>query len=187
MLLGSSVRVWLDRVDDGSICPAYIGCPLAGSVEFVTVEVMARNLKAAGLAGRVLVGPELVQTVEKGQRRAGPGLIRDCDAVLDTDGSLGRLLAFVAHTEQVSTPRSEPELAPEPLRAAAPMAIMTEITALDVPNRRVAPVGSPKHSGHRRDGEPVQRRIYANRPQRCSLRLCSVTAGAKDAVLRRQS
>ncbi|WP_271190020.1 helix-turn-helix domain-containing protein [Dactylosporangium matsuzakiense] len=55
------------------------------------------GLSLAELAGRVFVSPDMLRKVEKAQRTATPDLLNACDAVLDTGGAFGRLLAYAEH------------------------------------------------------------------------------------------
>ncbi|WP_432839041.1 helix-turn-helix domain-containing protein [Dactylosporangium sp. CA-092794] len=62
-----------------------------------------RGLSSVQLAARVFVSASLVQKVECAERAAHAQVIEACDAVLDTGGALGRLLAFIEHTEQAGS------------------------------------------------------------------------------------
>ncbi|MGI5245464.1 helix-turn-helix domain-containing protein [Dactylosporangium sp. CA-139066] len=60
-----------------------------------------RGLSAAQLAALVFTSSDLVLKVERAQRRATSDLIRPCDEQLNTGGALGRLLAFIEHSERL--------------------------------------------------------------------------------------
>jgi transcriptional regulator with XRE-family HTH domain len=94
-----------------------------------------RQLSTTELAGRVFVSRELVQKVERAERRASQDLIRAVDEVLDTGGALGRLLDFIAHAEQTSVV----ELEREPvLPTAVTITITAEIVSPSGPGRTPA-------------------------------------------------
>ncbi|GAA3298361.1 helix-turn-helix domain-containing protein [Dactylosporangium vinaceum] len=96
----------------------------------------ARGLSTSQLAALVFVSRELMQKVETAHRNASADLIAACDRILDTGGSLGRLLEFAVYQERRAANLAGAATQKPAADASPPMTILVRVTAELVPAAR---------------------------------------------------
>lgn len=98
-----------------------------------------RGLSAHQFALRVHVSPDLIQKVEKADRKAHADLIASCDLALGTGGALARLLALITEMEQLPEPERR---SPVPIEIV--VRVVTEVSRGERPGRQAVAGGEAR-------------------------------------------